>query len=275
MEAIEDAIASSVPRRESSSDLELEWHHRRAGVVQRMNRGDFDGRPAALKELHDQAEGMRLFSLRGVRFVDSIVLRRETDSMSNSPALEACLAVQEGDCPYRRARKIRSLAELGATETARTALHELVPPTLERLPHDRDYLATLVHLSVASIATRSQAHAEALYALLSPYPHWYSADLSLHSDGSVSHFLGTLARSLGRMREAAHHLEEALECNEHAGFAPQAAHSAYELARTLSDPVSPQTAKRARSLYTRVIDMTRRIGMAPLAQDAQQQLQGS
>ena len=138
----------------------------------------------------------------------------------------------------------------------------------------RDYLGTLVHLSVASIATSSPAHAEALYALLSPYPHLYAADLSLHSDGSVAHVLGTLAHSLGRMREAARHLEEALECNEHAGFAPQAAHSAYELARTLYDPASPQTGKRARSLFTRVIDMTRRIGMAPLAQDARQQLQG-
>ena len=273
--AVEEAVAAFGAAARELKHPELEWHHRRAGVVQRMNRGDFDGLPSVLKELHDQAEGMRLFSLRGVRFVDWIVLRRQTDSPSNLRALEACLAVQEGDCPYRRARKIRSLAELGATEAARTALHELAPPALERLPHDRDYLATLVHLSVASIATRSQAHAEALYALLSPYPYWYSADLSLHSDGSVSHFLGTLAGSLGRPRDAARHLEEALECNEHAGFAPQAAHSAYELARTLADPSSPQTGKRARSLFTRVIDMTRRIGMAPLAQDAQQQLQGT
>jgi DNA-binding winged helix-turn-helix (wHTH) protein len=288
--AVEDAISAFGAAARELKHPELEWHHRRAGVVQRMNRGDFDGLPSALRELHDQAKDLRLFSLRGVRAIDWIVLNRETDSMSTLPSLASletppslaslaslatCLAVQEGDCPYRRARKIRSLAELGAGEAARTALHELPPEALERLPHDRDYLATLVHLSVASIATRSQAHAEALYALLSPYPHWYAADLSLHSDGSVSHFLGTLARSLGRPGEAARHLEEALECNEHAGFAPQAAHSAYELARTLSDPASPQTGKRARTLFTRVIDMTRRIGMAPLAQDAQQQLQGS
>jgi hypothetical protein len=244
-------------------------------VVNRINRGDFDGLPTALKELHEEAENLRLFSLRGVRAVDWIVLHRETDSMANLPSMESALAVQDCDCPYRRARKIRSLAELGVIETARSALQELAPPTLARLPHDRDYLATLVHLSVASILTRSQAHVEQLYALLSPYPHWHAADLSLHCDGSVSHFLGTLARALGRTRDATRHLEGALECNERAGYAPQAAHSAYELARALSDPTSPQGGKRVQSLLTRVIDMTRRIGMAPLAHDAQQQLQSS
>jgi DNA-binding winged helix-turn-helix (wHTH) protein/tetratricopeptide (TPR) repeat protein len=273
-EAVQDAVDAFGAAARELKHPELEWHHRRVGVVQRMNRGDFDGLPSVLMALHEEAEGLRLFSLRGVRALDWIVLRRETDSMSNLPSMESALVVQDSDCPYRRARKIRSLAELGAIESARTALHELAPAALGRLPHDRDYLATLVHFSVASIATRSEAHAEALYALLSPYPHWYAADLSMHCDGSVSHFLGTLARSLGRTREATRHLEEALEYNERAGFAPQAAHSAYELARALSDPTSPQGGKRVQSLLARVIDMTRRIGMAPLAHDAQEQLQG-
>jgi DNA-binding winged helix-turn-helix (wHTH) protein/tetratricopeptide (TPR) repeat protein len=275
LEAVEQAIDAFGAAARELKHPELEWHHRRARVVHRMNRGDFDGLPAALKALHEEAESQRLFSLRGVRAVDWIVLRRETDSMSNLPPLQDALVVHEVDCPYRRARKVRSLAELGPIEAARSALHELAPASLGRLPHDRDYLGTLVHLSVASIATRSQAHAEALYALLSPYPHWYAADLSLHCDGSVSHFLGTLARALGRTREATRHLEEALECNERAGYAPQAAHSAYELARALSDPTSPQGRKHVQSLLTRVIDMTRRIGMEPLAQDALQQLQSS
>lgn len=158
---------------------------------------------------------------------------------------------------------------------ARAELHNLAPSALGRLPHDRDFLATLVHLSVASIATSSHAHAEALYGLLSPYPHWYAADLSLHCDGSVSHFLGTLARALGRTEEATKHLEEAIEENDRAGFAPQAAHSAYELARLLSSTGGTRAGKRVRALLTRVLDVTRRIGMQPLAQDAQRQLGSS
>jgi eukaryotic-like serine/threonine-protein kinase len=273
-EGLQDAIdAFGVAARELKHP-EFEWHHRRAGVVQRMNRGDFEGVPSALKELHDAAESQRFFSLRAVRALDWIVLRRETASIANLPSLEGSSGGLDAECPYRRARKIRCLVELDAIEMARTALHQLAPAALARLPHDRDYLGTLVHFAVTSVATRSLEHAEALYDLLSPYPHLYAADLSLHCDGSVAHFLGTLARSLGRTRDAARQLEEALERNERAGYAPQAAHSAYELARTLSDPASPQ-GKRVQSLLTRVIDVTRRIGMAPLAHDAQAQLQVS
>ncbi len=271
--AVEDSIAAFGAAARELKHPELEWHHRRAGVVHRMNRGDFSGLASALRELHEEAEARRLFSLWGVRAVDWTILRRETGSESPLPSLERAFVVQEGDCPYRRARKIRSLAELGATDASRTSLLELPAGMLERLPHDRDYLATLVHLSVASIATGSQAHVAALYALLSPYPDQYAADLSLHCEGSVSHFLGTLAQSLGRTREATKHLEDALELNERAGFAPQAARSAYELARSLPFPPGSQAGKRARALFARVLDTTRRLGMDPLARDAQRQLE--
>ncbi len=269
---IEDSIAAFGAAARELRHPELEWHHRRAGVVHRMNRGDYGGLEAAVRELHLAAEELHLFSLQGVRALDRIILRRETDSTSALPAFDAALLIGEGDCPYRRARKIRSLVELGAIDVARAALQDLPPGKLDRLPHDRDFLSTLVHLSVASIATSSHSHAEALYALLSPYPHWYAADLSLHCDGSVSHFLGTLARSLGRTREATKHLEEALDRNDRAGFAPQAAHSAYELARVLGATASPQARKRAQALFTHVLDVTRRIGMQPLAHEAQGQL---
>jgi DNA-binding winged helix-turn-helix (wHTH) protein len=270
--AVEDSISAFGAAARELRHPELEWHHRRAGLVQRMNRGDYGGLAAPLRELHLAAEELHLFSLQGVRALDQIILRRETDSTSAPPAFEAALVVREGDCPYRRARKIRSLVELGAIEVGRTALQDLPPGTLDRLPHDRDFLSTLVHLAVASIATSSQAHTEALYGLLSPYPRWYAADLSLHCDGSVSHFLGTLARALDRAQEAAMHLEEALEQNDRAGFVPQAAHSAYELACVLSGTSGPQAPKRVQALLTRVLDVTRRIGMEPLAREAQRQL---
>ena len=132
-----------------------------------------------------------------------------------------------------------------------------------------------MHLAVVSVATRSKAHAEALYGLLSPYPHLHAADLSMHCDGSVSRFLGVLARSLGRTREAERHLEEALQRNEAVGFRPQAAHSAYELACLLSESSSSQVARRARPLWTRVLDMTRPMGMEPLARSRTEQLRRS
>jgi hypothetical protein len=67
------------------------------------------------------------------------------------------------------------------------------------------------------------------------------------------------------------HLEEALERNERAGFAPQAAHSVYELGAVLSELTSPQS-KQARALFARVLEMSRRMGMAPLMRAAQDHL---
>ena len=273
MAGVDRAIAAFGAAARELKHPELEWHHQRAEVVHRMNRGDFHGLKSALQELHDRAEDLHLFSLQGVRAVDwSVFLRETTCGTSVFTPLESTLVPQEADCPYRWARKMRSLVELGAGERARSALHELPSERLERLPHDRDYLGTLVHLAVVSIATSSPAHAEVLYALLSPHSHLHAADLSMHSDGSVSRFLGSLARSMGRRQEAAQHLEEALERNERAGFAPQAAHSAYELAIVLSESTKPQVARRARSLWTRVLEMTRPMGMEPLTRKAEEQL---
>ncbi len=275
MEAVDRSIAAFGAAARDLRHPELEWHHQRAGVVHRMNRGEFTGLKAALQDLQDRAEELHLFSLQGVRAVDWGVLLRETDSPSVLAPLEGAFVLQEADCPYRRARKIRFMVEVGAIEKGRSALRELPSDRLERLPRDRDYLATLVHLAVVSVATRSRAHTEVIYALLAPYPHLHAADLSLHCDGSVSRFLGILARSLGRTREAIQHLEEALERNEHAGFAPQAAHSAYELGCALSASRSPEVAKRARTLFERVLEMTGPMGMDPLMQSARRQLRSS
>jgi DNA-binding winged helix-turn-helix (wHTH) protein/tetratricopeptide (TPR) repeat protein len=262
--SVERAIASFGAAARELKHPELEWHHQRAGIVDRMNRGPWFGLKDALQDLQDRADALHLFSSRGVRAVDWIVLVRETQHEEALLPLESALVLQEADCPYRRGRKIRSLAELGATEKARTALNDLRPERLERLPHDRDYLATLVHLSVASIATRSQEHAQVLYTLLSPYPHLYAADLSLHCDGSVSHFLGELARSLGRIEKSVEHLEVALDRNERAGLRPRVAHSAYALASVLSQSANRKTAGRARALYARARELSLELGLEPL-----------
>ncbi len=272
MAAVDRSITALGAAARDVKHAELEWHHQRACVVQRMNRGEFEGTKAALQELQDRAERLHLFSLQGVRAVDWGVLLRETGDRAVLGLREDSIVLQEADCPYRWARKVRSLVELGAAQRARAALLDLPPESLGRLPRDRDFLASLAHLAVASIATRSLAHADVLYSLLSPYPHFHAADLSLHCDGSVSHFLGMLARCLGRTGEAARHLEDALDRNERAGFAPPAAHSAYELACTLAETKSSADATRVQELFTKALGASRRMGMSPLARSAEQRL---
>jgi hypothetical protein len=272
MESVERFTAAFGSAAREFKQPEMEWHHQRACVVHRMNRGEFNGIKAALHDLQDKAEQAQLSGWRTVCATDWCVLLRETADVAHLARYAGAILPEEDACPYRRARRIRFLVEIGATERAMTALQELPAENLHKLPHDRDYLATLAHLAVASIATRSLTHVEALYALLSPYPHFHAADLSLHCDGSVSHFLGTLARALGRIRDAVRHLDEAVDRNDAAGFEARAAHSVYELAGAVLESSSSRNTKRARALLARVLDTGRRTGMEPLTRSAEQLL---
>lgn len=250
---------------------ELEWHHERARMVLRMNRGEFAESVALLRKLEDRAKELELFAAERICSADWAVLLRETAGIERLAPFEGMLVPEESDCPCRLARKVRFLAEIGATSRARTALEVHSADGLRRLPEDRDYLATLANLSVASVLTGSQRHAVVLYALLLPHAHLHAADIRIHCEGSVSHYLGLLARLLGRDRDAAVHFEEGLERNTAAGLAARAAHSAYELARVLIDsPASDHG--RARELLGRALVTGRTLGMKPLVQKAEQAL---
>ncbi|HLK35649.1 MAG TPA: AAA family ATPase [Polyangiaceae bacterium] len=251
--------------------VELDWHYRRALIVHRMNRGHFAGVADALKELHELAEGTYLFNVQRVGATDRGVLLRETGEAPPAGD-DGPLHPQDSDCPFRAARKIRSLAEAGSIEAATAALQRWPRERLSELPHDRDYLATLVHLAAASVPTGCLPYAESVYALLAPYPRFFAADLSLHCDGSVSHFLGLLARALGRDARAREHLEQALDDNDRGGFPARAAHSAFELATLLLDAGAAPDETRARELLSRVVADGRRMGMHPLTRRAESRL---
>jgi DNA-binding winged helix-turn-helix (wHTH) protein/tetratricopeptide (TPR) repeat protein len=263
------AALAAVARQYKRPDLE--WHHRRADVIHRMNRGEFGGVENALSELRDWADRARLFGRHSACAVDWGVFARETGAATRSSTHNGAMRPEDSDYPFRRARKIRVLAEAGAIESARAVLHELPPESLSRLPLDRDYLATLVHLAVASLTTDSAKHVEALYALLSPYPHLFAADLSLHCDGSVAHFLGLLANALGHTGESLEHFERGLSANDRAGFKGRAAHSAYELGRALVTQGSGFR-DRARTLIARALEESRQMGMRPLGRQAEELL---
>ena len=245
-------------------NVELRWHCDRARAVQRMNLAGFAGLSEVLQELRGRVAGLGLQGTEAICAVDFGVLFRESEPAGIPATFESQIVVEETDPPAIRARKIRSLAEMGALGRARAALRPMAD-FLERLPHDRDYLATLGHLAVASVAAGCTEEAARIYELLKRYPDLYVADISLHSDGSVSRFLGMLAGALDRDRHAAAHYEEALAQNERAGFAPQAVHSKHDLARVLA---RTGHARRARTLAHEAIEASRNLGMAALGEAA-------
>ena len=89
-------------------------------------------------------------------------------------------------------------------------------------------------------------------------------DVSLHTRGSIAHWLGLLARMLDRPDEATAHLRQAIERNEAMGYSPRATESRYELARMLASRPDAAAHAEARALRERALRDAEAMGMQPL-----------
>jgi hypothetical protein len=112
------------------------------------------------------------------------------------------------------------MVEVGSLPDAARALAGWPPEIIADLPRDRDTVATLAHLALASVAVGSEPHAKLLCDLLEPYRDLYVADASLHCDGSAARFLGLLCEAVGRREEAARHFEHARRQDDRVGLGP-------------------------------------------------------
>lgn len=102
----------------------------------------------------------------------------------------------------------------------------------------------LSQLAATSAALGERAQCQSLYALLSPYAHCYAADMSYHCAGSVSHFLGQLARALAEPHAAVEHFTQAVERNQQFGLEASRVSSQFQLSLALLE--SLESAERAR-----------------------------
>jgi DNA-binding winged helix-turn-helix (wHTH) protein len=245
---------------------ELHWFHARLGMVERMGRGDFGGVRTHLEELRATGERLRLYAYEMLWGLDFMLFRLETHGhdVASDASLEAALPPAI-DPPNVRALKLRLWVDLGLRDAARSVLRSFVDGGLDQLPCDRDYLGTLAHLSAAAFMLDEHATAQQLYALLAPHGACFATDVSLHPRGSIAHWLGVLARMLGKRTEAEAHLAHAIAQNEAMSFAPRAAESRYELARTLMASDDASARARARTLCEEALRSTRAMGMQPLA----------
>jgi hypothetical protein len=214
---------------------------------------------------------LRLYAYEVIWPLDLMLFRLETRGFEPAPDAGPDAVQDPGnDPPNVRALRLRTWLDLGQHGFARRLLREFVDLDLRELPRDRDYLGTLAHLAAAASVLDERAAAELLYALLAPYAAWFATDVSLHSRGSIAHWLGVLARTLGKSAEAAAHFEYAVARNEAMQFAPRTAESRYELARTLAASGEPTDFERARALCEQALASARAIGMQPLARKLEQ-----
>jgi tetratricopeptide (TPR) repeat protein len=272
-EAVQEAINAFGALALNFKSAELAWHHQRMGIIQRMNAGDLVGIRDALMELRERAEKLPLLTWQTACDLDlGVLLSLTTDIRPLAAEFRDQLKIEESDTQSIWALKIQRFADLGLLSEAESALRRLSVALIYELPTDRSYLITLARLAVGSIATRAMEYVEALYQLLTPYAQYYAVGVSLHCEGSVFYFLGILARTLGRNREAVEHLENALVQNERFGLKAQVVRSRFELARTLACNPTRSARKRARSLLEQALKAARTLGLQMLFDDVERLL---
>jgi DNA-binding CsgD family transcriptional regulator/tetratricopeptide (TPR) repeat protein len=130
---------------------------------------------------------------------------------------------------------IIALWDAGRHDEARTLLERFVAKGFVDLPRDFMFVANLALLAIACDRQDASQPARALYEMLIPYAPYNARGTRSGSlcFGSVQHYLGLLAATLGQWDDAVSHLEEAIVANTRQGFLAAAIHSRYRLGRAL------------------------------------------
>jgi hypothetical protein len=166
--------------------------------------------------------------------------------------------------PSFQAHWVRFLMETGRRDDARDAFAAMEAKGFSNITKEVGYLNALGHLSLVAVWLDERDGAESLYELLRPYPHHNTPNSFHYCLGSVSYFLGLLARLLGRDRDAVGHLEDALAMNQRIGFVPLAARTEAALGDLLAESRRPQDLAQAATLLAAAEATARRLEMAPL-----------
>ncbi len=244
---------------------EAVWHYERMSALRLMHAGEFEQSDARFHELFVQSRRLRLpygpmqammhasavaYDRIGLETISGTGWRSELDWAAEIPSFQA--------------HWVRFLMEIGRADEAREAFDAMAQDGFRGVTKEIGYLNALAHLSLVAVWLRDSAAAEQLYALLRPYPNYNTPNGFQYCLGSVSHYLGLLARLLGRDREAVGHLEDALALNERMGFVPQAARTQAALGDLLAESRRPQEVTRSAGFLDLAQATARRLDMAPL-----------
>ncbi len=161
---------------------------------------------------------------------------------------------------YRSHRAFLALAA-GQIEKATRAFEKLAKNQFADIPKDRAYISTLVDLVRIAVPLEDRQRGQTLYQLLKPYSHINATSTIINSVGSVSHFLGELARLLGKRKQAAEHFEDALVMNQKLELPVALALTRHSYGRLLAEEPSKEARARSRELLAAARETGRQLGI--------------
>jgi DNA-binding SARP family transcriptional activator/tetratricopeptide (TPR) repeat protein len=159
-------------------------------------------------------------------------------------------------------------ARLGRLSEAQGALERLTRHDCAALPFDQEWLYGMSLLAETCALLGDTGSAAGLHRLLVPWATFNAADTAEGMRGSVSRYLGLLATTLKRWREAERHFEDALEKNASMGARPWLAHTQADYARMLLARDDTSDRERALELLADAVATYRELGMESWAKAA-------
>jgi DNA-binding SARP family transcriptional activator/tetratricopeptide (TPR) repeat protein len=188
------------------------------------------------------------------------LLRREQGRAEEAYEPLAGAAAGSPARPFFRCALASVCAELGRADEARRLVEELAADAFAVLPRDNEWPLSGAFLAEACRELGDLGVATALYRELGPLAERSSANPPEGTVGAMARVLGTLAGMLGLAREAAEHLERAVEVDTAGGSPPWAAYAQAELA----DLLERSQPAEAELLRERARATAARLGMARL-----------
>jgi hypothetical protein len=269
------ALEQAATRSREVRHGELLWHAERFSALCLINAGSLTDGVALLETLHRRAEQRPIIGTEPFCAFDRLVIFGElSQSAPLDDSARNALEYEASDPPSIWSLKVRALASAALVGEARAALRAVAPGDLARLPCDADYLGTLGHIARAALLLGALDYAQAVYALLAPYPDRFAGHVSFLCEGSVSQLLGMLSDALGQRASATGQLELGIQMNERAGFIPRVVEGRLQLAECLLDRASPEHQRqRGLALAREAHASAVRLGMQRLAREASTLLQ--
>jgi tetratricopeptide (TPR) repeat protein len=201
---------------------EAVWQYDRLCAQRDINAGELDRAEARFGELLTRSEGFRRYAafhyaaqmnaLSWARTGKPLLATAAVLGSSVDVAWQWAAAI-----PAFRAERVMILALGGEMVAAGAELDDVARDGFRQVTRDGGYLYSLARLAQAAIVLGRRETAEALYELLVPYAGFNAVNGMSLSIGCVAHYLGLLARFLGRTGDAAAHLEKALALSAELG----------------------------------------------------------
>jgi tetratricopeptide (TPR) repeat protein len=154
----------------------------------------------------------------------------------------------------------------GDEEAARWEFEQLARD-FSRIPRDVAWMATVAFAAEVCTLLDDARRAAMLYELLLPFAqHCVMVIRGFGCLGSVAHYVGQLAATMGDVEAACRHFEVALETNERIGATPYLAHTQAHYARALLARDLPGDREAADTLQGQALQTARTLGMTALVQ---------